>query len=240
MSLANALTALLFLQIGTTPAFLSPTPVSLWLDGSVAEGGCDVYLSGFELLARAPTERDCSVVLRLRGVLNIASAKYLSDVADALSASGWSVRSVQLDSAGGDADAAFTMARTLRTHAAFTTGELTTEIDSGPTARCVSACLLLFAAGDRRHAEFYMDETLPSRLGLHRPAQYLRASGQYTIDRSNPAIQAVERRLRRYFPSLGVSVAIVDAMFDVPFEELHLLSREEAIAYRLVTDDAAP
>ena len=237
------------LQLGADQALTGPLPTSLWLDADAADGNpgrCGWYLSGFELLGMNADERrrrtaGCEVSIRLRGTINPAGADYFRDVSDLLVELDVRPSRIVLNSRGGDADAAFAIARRIRNDPLYRrVGDgVVTAISDDDTAVCFSACLFIFAAGFERRAEFdiFGDPRLASRLGLHRPAQFRRQDGSFDTDRSNPDIVAVENKMRRYFRAVGVDPRIVDDMFAVPFDEIRLISRDDALAYGLIESE---
>lgn len=214
----------------------------IYVEAEYAGGGadCDWYFSGTQVTQLAPPERDddCAVVVRVRGTLNRAGAALFAEVSDALL--NWPAKPtrVVLNSKGGDSQAAFRMARIIREHAVYRRRRpgVMTAIDEGETSVCFSACIIVFAAGFERHALFdeYDDPALPSRLGIHRPGQYDSRRMSYDSSADNRSIGIVRRQLEHYFDSVGVSRELVDAMFDVPFDEIKLLTEAEARAYGLV------
>lgn len=221
--------------------FASPTGVYLETDyaGNDGRDGCDWYASGTDLIAAADAAREfgtaCRVVIRLNGIINGEGAVRFADVARRLEELGHRPVRLVLDSRGGDSAAAFAIARTIRETATFREQPLETTVADHDTAVCFSACIIVFAAGYRRSAEFNLsgDPRLASRLGLHRPGQFDRDEQAYDSDATNRDIMYVDRALRRFFPTVGVSEEIVDAMFQVPFDEIHLVTEEEATAWGL-------
>lgn len=201
---------------------------------------CDWYFSAAQLARTAPPEldADCPVVVRVRGTLNRAGAALFAEVSDALLA--WPARPMRvvLNSKGGDSQAAFHIARIIREHPVYRRREpgVMTALDEAETSVCFSACIIVFAAGFERHALFdeYDDPDLPSRLGIHRPGQYDSRRMSYDSSSDNESIGIVRRQLEHYFDSVGVSRDLVDAMFEVPFDEIRLLTETEARRYGLV------
>lgn len=201
---------------------------------------CDWYYPAERLLeADVPTaETPCPVVVRLRGSLNRDGARLFDRVVDRLRDWPAVPTRIVLNSSGGDAVAAFHIAQRIRNDAVFrkTPGGVMTAIDESETAVCFSACLVVFAAGYRRHARFdeYDDPALPSRLGIHRPGQFDRERGDYSSNPDNRDIRIVRRQLEYYFESVNVDKALVDAMYAVPFDDIHLLTETEARDFGLV------
>jgi len=209
-------------------------------DYLVESPGCNWYFPASALIRADPPRRDsdCPVVVRIRGTLNVAGARLFARLSDALD--GWPAQATRivLNSRGGDSRAALLMARTIRQHPFYRRGTpgVTTAIDEAETAVCFSACIIVFAAGFERHALFdeYDDPALPSRLGIHAPGQYDRRTASYDTSSDNLDIRRLKLRLEAYFTSVGVDRGLVEAMFAVPFDELHLLTETEARRYKLV------
>lgn len=202
--------------------------------------GCDWYFAATAVIEMPPPamDVDCPVVIRIRGMLNREGARLFSRLAETLLDWPAVPTRIVLNSRGGDSQAALYMAGIIRTHALFRRRPpgVMTAIDESEAAVCFSACVILFAAGFERHALFdeYDDPALPSRLGIHSPGQYDRRRMDYDTSSGNRSIRIVRRQLEAYFTSVGVSTDIVDAMFEVPFDELRLLTEEDARGYGLV------
>ncbi len=203
---------------------------------------CDWYFSADSFLkARIPAGSEtCPVVVRVRGTLNREGALLFWETTQQLAKWPAVVTRIVLNSKGGDSTAALQIARIVREHEVYKrhSGGVMTTIDEAQSAVCFSACLLVFAAGFERHALFdeYQDPALPSRLGIHRPGQYDRESGEYDSSPDNRDIRIVRQQLETYFSGVGVSRELVDAMFTVPFDEIYLLTESEARRYGLVSE----
>jgi hypothetical protein len=240
------------LQLGNTPQIdvirLAP-PTGIYVEtdylGDAQSQQCDWYASATTLLRQSADERsampfDCRLAVRVRGVLNQAGAERFAALTELLARTESVPTRVVLNSRGGDAAAAFRIATLIRAHPLYrrADGGVATVIDPAATAVCFSACLIVFAAGFERVAEFGVDgdPALPSRLGMHSPAHFDRRLSNYDTDVDNRNIQFVRQRLVHYFRSVDVSEEIVDDMFSVPFERIHLLTRSEALRYRLIVD----
>lgn len=202
---------------------------------------CDWYYAAARFIESPPAAGNtaCPVIVRIRGTLNRDGAREFAALSDALENTGAIVTRIVLNSKGGDAVAAFRIARTIRANPVYRRRApgVMTSIDEAESAVCFSACLVVFAAGFERHALFdeYDDPRLPSRLGMHRPGQYDSRHNRYDSSIENRNIRIVRQQLKRYFSSVGVSSDIVDDMFEVPFDDLHLLTESEAQAYGLIT-----
>jgi hypothetical protein len=202
---------------------------------------CDWYFRAQDFLdARVPAGSEvCPVIVRIRGTLNQQGARLFWNTTRQLARWPVKVTRIVLNSKGGESTAALQIAGIIRDHEVYRRrdGGVLTALDESETAVCFSACLLVFAAGFERHAEFdeYNDPSLPSRLGIHRPGQYDRSSGEYDSKPDNRDIRRVRRQLEAYFDSVGVRRELVDAMFAVPFDQIRLLTRDEAQHFGLVT-----
>lgn len=95
--------------------------------------------------------------------------------------------------------------------------QLTTNVGDGDL--CISACVLLLAAGDNRKIE--------GKVGIHR--MYFREGTAHKHDDETYA-RALDN-LRAYFEKVGIDPAIVDAMLDVGPDEAHFLSDRELTRY---------
>lgn len=202
---------------------------------------CDWYFPASRFIDSPPAagSSPCPVIVRIRGTLNRDGARQFSALSDALYDSGAIVTRIVLNSKGGDAVAAFHIASTIRQNPVYRRRSpgVMTSIDEAESAVCFSACLVVFAAGFERHALFdeYDDPRLPSRLGMHRPGQYDSRHQRYDSSIENRNIRIVRLQLKQYFSSVGVSSDIVDDMFAVPFDDLHLLTEREALDYGLIS-----
>lgn len=84
---------------------------------------------------------------------------------------------------------------------------------------CISACVLLLAAGDERNIE--------GKVGIHR--MYFRQGSPLT---GNEAIyDKALQNLRQYFDKVGIDPTIVDAMLDVESDDVHYLTKDELARY---------
>lgn len=94
---------------------------------------------------------------------------------------------------------------------------LTTAVNRGDL--CISACVLLLAAGDNRNIE--------GKVGIHR--MYFRQGSPLT---GNEAVyDEALQNLRQYFDKVGIDPAIVDAMLDVESDDVHYLTEDELAGY---------
>jgi hypothetical protein len=220
-----------------------PTSIVLETDytGNDDLPNCDWYTPAAEFLTSEEPEkfgRACRVNIRIRGIINRDGAKLFAELISSLKDFGYQPTSIVLNSRGGDADAAISMARIIRDTAVFDSMQVETRIDESYDAVCFSACVVIFSAGYQRSLDFNIngDNNLPSRLGMHGPGQFDRNQASYDTSLGNSEIMRMSRRLKEYFRDIGVAEEFVDDMFNVPFDEIHLLTRQELISYGLYSD----
>lgn len=220
-----------------------PTFINVETDyaGNDGKPDCDWYRSASELInADGPKGfgRECQVNIRIRGTINRDGAFLFTNLVRRIGEFGYRPAAIVLDSRGGDADAAISMARLIRSEPMFTALPVQARIAAGPESVCFSACVIVFSAGYRRSLDFDINgnAALPSRLGIHGPGQFDPENGRYDSAATNTEIQRVSRRLKDYFSDIGVAEVLVDDMYAVPFEEIRLLSRQELVDYGLYAD----
>lgn len=223
---------------GAPPTFIS---VETDYSGNDDKPGCDWYRSASELIDAEGQDvhgRGCQVNIRIRGIINRDGAYLFSRLVKRLRESGFRPAAIVLDSRGGDADAAISMGRLIRKEPIFAAMPVETRIADGPQSVCFSACVIVFSAGFQRSLEFNINGSaaLPSRLGIHGPGQFDPENGRYDSAATNAEIQRVSRRLKLYFSDIGISQALVDDMYAVPFDQIRLLSRNELVGYGLYAD----
>lgn len=97
--------------------------------------------------------------------------------------------------------------------------DLQLTIDVGEGDLCISACVLLLAAGNNRKIE--------GKVGIHR--MYFREGSAHKY--GDGTYEKALENLRAYFEKVGIDPAIVDAMLDVGPEEAHFLSDRELARY---------
>lgn len=131
----------------------------------------------------------------------------------------WGLR-LELDSAGGDVDAAMRIGDAL--------GRNRWLVAVAPTGRCMSACVFLFAAGGQR---------VPSGpIGIHR----IRVSGSSArspVEMDAELANTIENS-KAFMTRNGVSPAIVDFMMTIPSAEVRLLGKKELNDFGLSFENA--
>ena len=205
-------------------------------DGNGSRPDCDWYTTAPDLLAGDRAFGDgCQVIIRMRGTISREGALLFSDLVTRLTEMNHRPSTIVLDSRGGDADAAISIARRIRDSEIFRAVPVRAQVAEGAQSVCFSACVVVFSAAYERQLEFNIDNdpALPSRIGIHGPGQFDRQQGRYDSSGSNSEIARVSRRLKEYFAGIGVDEQLVDDMFAVPFDEIRLLSKQALVNYGL-------
>ena len=122
------------------------------------------------------------------------------------------ITTVRLDSNGGRIYAARGIARILIWHS------LDTEVDQ----RCISACTLVFLAGNRRKLRE------GAQLGFH---QYAQASDLPLLDTAEE-----QEKDRLFLKARGVSDSFLRKMFQAEHDEIWFPERQELVAAGVITD----
>lgn len=117
--------------------------------------------------------------------------------------------SLWLDSDGGDVRAAIKIGKAVRS------AELSVGVSS--SARCASACVLIYAGGVFR-AGF-------GKILIHRP--YLESTGSPSFKESQQAFDAITSETRVYLKEVNVDPNLMDRMMSIVPESSVELSREE-------------
>ena len=89
---------------------------------------------------------------------------------------------------------------------------------------CISACVLVLAGGATR--------TIVGQVGLHHPLFLSKASSGDNV----PALMAeTKQAMRDYLHLMGVNEDLADAMFAIPNGDIHYLSQNELLQFKLKT-----
>ena len=160
--------------------------------------------------------------LYLDGTIDAGADERLAQV---IQEKGITAASVTLNSRGGDVAAGMGLGRVIRA-AGFSTdvGQETAEPLASAPGVCFSACAFAYAGGGWR----YLDEE--SKIGVHRVYR------EVARDDDLAAGQSVSGVITRYFSDMGVSTELFALMAQIPSEDLHVLTPEEARRLRLVND----
>ncbi|MDP6992730.1 MAG: hypothetical protein QGF87_00115, partial [Woeseiaceae bacterium] len=125
--------------------------------GNESRAHCDWYIAADDFVTSASTGdygAGCRISIRIRGVINREGAALFSRVVDRATALEFRVHSLVLDSRGGDADAAISMARLIRQSEIFNASPVIARIAEDHQSVCFSACVVLFSAADDQELEF--------------------------------------------------------------------------------------
>lgn len=133
---------------------------------------------------------------------------------------------VWLNSTGGDVVTAIDISRQIRAKM------LETIVDDGAT--CASACVLILAGGVER------GWGVTARIGLHRPyyQDYQRAGSQ-GYDKYKVGYEAVIAAHRKFFDEMGISMRLLEAMLEIPSNEIRWINRDFAKSTNLFGSDPA-
>lgn len=133
---------------------------------------------------------------------------------------------VELDSPGGDVFAAMQIGETIRRD------WLWTSVSDEPTASgCMSACVLILAAGANR---ILGDD---SRVGVHRPFFDPVLFAGLDQTQAKAKYDELSRSVGAYLVKMGMSGLLFQEMMRVPSNEVRLLSSDESKAFNLSGED---
>jgi ATP-dependent protease ClpP protease subunit len=138
--------------------------------------------------------------------------------------SGWISLTINLDSPGGDVDAAMSIGRFLRKYGVRTTVR--------ENSKCISSCVFIFMAGLERTVN------RENTIGVHRP-YFVDLSSQISINE----IQNIRRKriesIKNYLNEMDIPISLVDLMMAIPPNDIKLLSNDDMKAYRINQADPA-
>jgi len=152
---------------------------------------------------------DCSVYCwKISGPISIDDVRVVTGVLERMRAAN-ETPFFLLDSEGGDVEAAIGIGRLFRKMSAHV-------FIQGRVARCLSACVFIYAGATHRNGE---------KIGIHRPFS------QTTKQRTYDEIQERQRRLnaiaKAFLEEMNVSPRLLEAMNRVPPEQIRMLSSAE-------------
>ena len=124
---------------------------------------------------------------------------------------------IDITSPGGDMDAAMAMGRAIRS------AQLPVQT-SNPG--CMSACVLIYAAGVER-APYGV-------VAIHRP-YYLDTGG--SMSQTADRYRLLETRVKNYLRDMNVSPNLFDRMMRIPPEEMHKMTMDEMEGYEMGISD---
>ena len=122
----------------------------------------------------------------------------------------------ELNSPGGNVDAALAVGRILRTEGAAAV------VNRG--AICLSACVLTLAGGSSR--------SLDGTIGIHRP-YFSVPTGDISAPDVRASYQELLGKIRAYLRAMNVVDSLADAMLQINPENMHMLSAVELSQYGL-------
>jgi hypothetical protein len=128
---------------------------------------------------------------------------------------------VELNSSGGDWNAALEIGRELRKSRSFA------SVDSG--RKCMSACVLILAGAVSRG----MSDS--AQVGIHRP--YSLSNEQVSFEEAQRRYRALESRTRDFLREMNIPDALFDAMVRIPAENMRVLSFYELEQFGLYGSD---
>ncbi len=184
-----------------------------------AEAGDGLPLAGLDRpaveAALAPCRERGLMRVRYVGKINAGFAEMVRRLAEVARQSGIGKRVLDLDSSGGQVEAA------IRAGDAIGESGWTVWVREGSV--CHSACVFVLAAGDNR--------LISGKVGIHR---MMRISSTATSRAElNRELQEVYGNVKDYLERNGVAVAVADLMMTVPNRSLRLLSSDELKQYGL-------
>lgn len=124
-----------------------------------------------------------------------------------------------VNSTGGDVEAAMKIGRLIRSRG----GPITVM------EQCLSACVLLVAAGEERR--------LVGRVGIHRP--YGPTDTESSTQGQTKKYRELGRRVKAFLEEMNVSPALYDDMLQTPPESMKILTLGQLYSYGLVPIDPA-
>lgn len=134
---------------------------------------------------------------------------------------------VNLNSPGGDVDAAMAIGRVLRS--------LKAGAKIGMNQECSSACVLLLASGVTRFVALGRTDDEKGRIGIHR--LFLMSTSEKDYDSVQRKYKQMESKIRAYLKEMNVPESLYDAMMQIPSERPRYLSVSELTEYSLNVSD---
>jgi len=135
---------------------------------------------------------------------------------------------LQLDSDGGDVDAALAIGRFIR-NVELPVKNVHFEVMVTGSASCYSSCVFILAAG--------ADRTVWGKVGIHRP-YFVQLDSKYSAEEIRRIRLAQNKSIKEYLAEMDVAESLLDAMLAIPAEQIKLLTPNELAQYRLVGPDA--
>jgi hypothetical protein len=175
-----------------------------------------------------PAFKACILVIQINGEITDDAAagleSIISGVRHTAEASQYTFTflSVELNSPGGNVDAAMKIGRILRKEGPI--------VDVKMGALCLSACVLILAGGATRG--------LDGTIGIHRP-YFEVPSGNVSSETIKSHYQQMLQAIRAYFKEMNVVANLADDMLRTNPEHMHVLGASELTQYGLTDADPA-
>src|SRR5437899_5783746 len=169
--------------------------------------------------------RTCFILIT--GTITAEDARVVAKIPAEIGKGNSSRAVVNLNSRGGDTDAAMAIGRVLRS--------LHVVASVGIDQVCASACVLLLAAGTTRIVATGVAGHVKGRVGIRR--LYSMSTSEKDYDSLQRKYQQIESKVRAYLKEMNVPESLYDAMMRIPSENIHFLSASELTGYSLNVDD---
>ena len=163
-------------------------------------------------------------VIRITGTISESDVRAFADQAGLLPPQSDSWRSVVLNSSGGDVLAAMEIGEMVRKEG------MTTQTAISPQVGCLSACVLIFAAGVQKIA---------GKVGIHRPHFDARLFAGLDRLQAQAKYDELAQRVRVYLAKMGMPDQLFVEMMQVPSNKIRMLTFEEMERFSLVGEDPA-
>lgn len=134
-----------------------------------------------------------------------------------------SIFDIELNSNGGDIEAALNIGRLFRSRSA--------NVNVGKNSICFSACVFLLAGATQRAVQSH----LGAKVAIHRP--YDPADNEVTLDGQKRKQQKVEKSIRKYLSEVNIPASLYEDMLRIGPDDLKVLSKVELSRYGLNSDD---
>lgn len=168
----------------------------------------------------------CTLLVRIYGVIDRATLDEFRAIVDGTKQEAikrdffFTLFSVDLNSPGGDVDAAMAVGRIIREQESFVAVERNSQ--------CLSACVLVLAGGSARQ--------LDGRIGIHRP-YFDVPKGEITGEAIAARYRQMLNDVRNYLRYMNVAEGLADDMVRINPENMRVLTRADLTNYGLTEVD---
>lgn len=166
---------------------------------------------------RIQAARPDLVAVELIGEIQPSDAEALKRLIDSRISSTNKFRWIYLNSVGGDVATAMKIGRYLRAL------EFDTNVEE--SARCLSSCVFIFAAGLNKLAPS------TSSIGIHRPFGV--ATGLRSRDEVTKQFREMTAQVYAYFDEMNIPRSLPEEMLRIPPEQMRMLTFDETQQYGL-------